>query len=81
MDLDLDEQEETLYADGFESALLGHVHQFNRKIAVYNYDACIRILMDRDGMSHEDAVEFMDFNVLSAWIGPYTPAFTSEWVS
>jgi hypothetical protein len=61
--------------------LLGHVYQFNRKIAVYNYDACIQILMDRDGMSEEDAVEFMDFNVLQAWIGPYTPAFTNEWGS
>jgi len=37
--------------------------------------------MDRDGMSEEDAVEFMDFNVLQAWIGPYTPAFTNEWGS
>lgn len=64
-----------LLADGFEDALVGFGYQFNYPIAVYNRDKCIEILMDRDGMSDIDAIEFFDFNVAGAWAGKSTPVF------
>ena len=64
-----------LLADGFEAALVGFGYQFNYPIAVYNRDKCIEILMDRDGMSDIDAIEFFDFNVAGAWAGTSTPVF------
>jgi len=64
-----------LLADGFEAALVGFGYQFNYPIAVYNRDKCIEILMDRDGMSDIDAIEFFDFNVAGAWVGKSTPVF------
>jgi hypothetical protein len=68
--------EEALLADGFEDALVGHTQGPNL-VAVYDYDICIQILMDRDEMSCMDAVEFMDFNVLGAYVGEKTPVFVS----
>lgn len=70
-------EEEALLADGFEEALLGHT-QGSNIVAVYDYDMCVHILMERDGMTCEEAVEFMDFNVTSAYVGEKTPIFISQ---
>jgi len=66
---------EALLADGFDSALVGVVRQFTKTVALYNYDACVEILMSRDEMTQEDAIEFMEYNVVGAWVGENTPAF------
>jgi hypothetical protein len=29
--------------------------------------------MERDGMECEDAIEWMEFNVVGAWMGEHTP--------
>ncbi len=69
---------EALLADGFEDALIGTMRRFNvGPIALYDYDKCIKILMGRDGMSYEEAVEFFEFNTIGAWVGDGTPAFAN----
>lgn len=65
---------EILLADGFEDAFLGIAFQFNNPIAIFDYEKCLQILIE-DGMSIEDAEEYLEFNVTSAWIGKNTPAF------
>lgn len=70
--------ENTLYANGFEDALLGIGLQFNRELAIYDYDKCVDILMSRDDMTEEEAVEFMEFNVVGAYLGTYTPVFLTK---
>ena len=35
-------------------------------------------LIARDGMEYDDAVEWMEFNVVGAWLGPHTPAWLVE---
>jgi len=67
------EEHPTLLADGFSGAFIGYGYQFNNRVAVYDYDECIKILM-RD-MSYEEAIEYMDFNVTGAYVGPTTPVF------
>lgn len=67
---------EALLADGFESALIGHT-QGSNVVAVYDYDLCVHILMERDDMTCEDAVEFMEFNVVGSYVGEKTPIFIS----
>jgi hypothetical protein len=63
-------------ADGFEDAFMGIAESFRSKPkALYNSEKCIDVLMERDGMSYEDAMEFFSFNVEQAYIGEYTPAF------
>ena len=66
----------TLVADGFEGALVGYARRCGQpEIAIYDYEKAVQILMDRDGMSYEDAVEWMEFNVVGAWVGPGTPGW------
>jgi hypothetical protein len=31
--------------------------------------------MDRDGMTEEEAFEYLEFNTLGAWVGEETPMF------
>jgi hypothetical protein len=71
------ETSEALLADGFEDALLGFGRQCNRDVAVYDTDRCLGILQSRDDMSEEDALEYFEFNVAGAWVGPNTPIFMS----
>jgi len=63
------------FADGFNDALIGVGYQFNQKLAVYDYNKCINILCDRDGMTIEEAGEYMEYNVVGAWVGDGTPIF------
>lgn len=66
--------EETLYATGFDAALLGIGVQFNKELAIYDYSKCIEILI-QDGMTSEEADEWMSYNVLGSYVGEHTPIF------
>ena len=71
--------EKPLLADGFDSAVLGLSRgTLGEDVAVYSIDKCIQVLVKRDGMSEDEAIEFMDFNVLDAFMGPMTPIFVYE---
>lgn len=67
--------EEALLADGFSDALVGWDN--SSMCAVYDYEKCCDVLMERDGMDYEDAHEYMQFNVINAVIGDYMPSFIS----
>ncbi len=70
------DDENILYADGLEDAFMGIIHsKGSQPKACYDYYKCIDLFKNRDGMSHEEAVEFFDFNVGDAYMGEYTPAF------
>lgn len=65
-----------LQADGFEDALIGiGMKKGSEDSLVYDYEKCVEILIERDGMSHEEAIEWMEFNVVDAYVGPTTPIF------
>ena len=70
--------EDALTADGFEDAFMGVCHQYGRPpVAAYDYDGCIKLL-ERDSMSHDEAQEYFDFNVIGAWVGESTPVFVTR---
>jgi hypothetical protein len=69
---------EILLADGFDDALMGFGEVGGKLVAVYDRKRCIEVLMTRDSMSEEDAVEHFDFNVTGAFVGPRTPAFVTD---
>lgn len=66
--------QEILIPNGFEEAFMGVAVQFDNHIPIFNRSKCLDILISQ-GMSFEEAQEFFDFNVQSAWHGPNTPAF------
>ena len=73
-----EEAEGALLADGFEQALIGYGYQFNYPVAVYSRKRCMDILVERDEMSYEDAMEYFDFNVAGAYVGESTPIFLDD---
>ena len=73
------DHENILYADGLEDAFIGIIHsKGSQPKACYDYDKCINIFKSRDGMTHEEAIEWMDYNVVGAWVGETTPIFVHE---
>ena len=69
-----------LMADGFEEALVGFGTRFNSPVTIYDLNKCIGVLVERDGMSREEAEEYMDFNVLGAYVGEETPIFLGDYI-
>lgn len=76
----MEQYEGCLMADGFEEALIGFGTRFNNPVTIYDLNKCIAILVDGDGMSHEEALEYMDFNVLGAYVGEETPIFLGDYI-
>lgn len=70
--------DEFLIADGFNDAVIGIDSGLDR--LVYSSEKCVEILMERDGMSFDEAVEFFEYNVAGAYVGELTPIFVyCEW--
>ena len=63
--------------DGFDDAIVGpaSIWRSNSMVSVLVYDAELMrsILMNRDGMSAEDAREFIEFNIEGGYLGIKTP--------
>lgn len=67
-----------LTADGFDSCFIGYFQRAGGiHLAVYDYDLCIDLLMS-EGLSWEDSIEHMEFNVVGGWVGEGTPAFMQK---
>ncbi len=66
---------EMLVADGLDAAIIGISEGVCEPVVAYSYDKCIEIFRVRDGMTEEEALEHMSFNVAGAYVGPRTPIF------
>ena len=69
------EEEECLTADGFDNALVGCTYGAN-VVAVYDINKMVETLME-DGVDYEDAVDFLDYNVVGAHLGEKTPLYVN----
>jgi hypothetical protein len=64
--------EEALVWDGFDEALIGFGQRCGMgPVAVYDYEKMVEILME--DMTVDEAHEYLEYNVLGAYIGEYTP--------
>lgn len=67
----------TLFADGFDDAIIG-VH-FDRMNGIHRivYDSwkMIDVLCKRDSMTRVEAIEYLDFNTWTAHAGKGTPIY------
>ena len=72
-------EEKLIKADGLEDAIIGVGSRINMpEVLIYSYNKCVKIFMERDGMTHEEAIEWMEYNVVGAWVGETTPIFVHE---
>jgi len=72
---------ELLQADGFDEAIVGYAEVWTDKgrgiVMAYDREKCIDVLMERDGMDRDEAVEYFEFNVAGAYVGEMTPCFVT----
>jgi hypothetical protein len=63
--------------DGLDDSIFGQASVWNGnervEVLVYDADLMIKVFVDRDGMSEEEANEYILFNIEGAYIGKDTP--------
>lgn len=77
-----------LFADGLDDAILGvddnrwakdrDKDDDSTERVVYSVKKIIQTLMDRDGMTYEEAREFYDYNIVGGYVGVHTPVFAED---
>ncbi len=71
--LEVYQDEELLMVDGFDEAVRG-VEALKMRL-VYDINKMRAILVERDKMTFEDAMDFLDHNVLGSYVGEQTPIY------
>jgi len=66
-------EKEQIKADGFDEAIIGQEYHDGRY--VYSIERILEILMLRDDMTMEDAMDFFSFNIGGAYVGEMTPLY------
>tara|TARA_B100000085_G_scaffold276326_1_gene295308 strand:+ start:4096 stop:4455 length:360 start_codon:yes stop_codon:yes gene_type:complete len=66
---------EAMFADGFDESIMGY--SSDGKV-IYSADQIIGTLMNRDGMTQEEATEYFNFNIECAFVGEFTPIYMYE---
>lgn len=68
-------KEELLIVDGFDEAVIGI--DFNSERLIYLFKKCVDILIE-SSMSEEDAIEYLSFCVVTAYVGENTPIWCKD---
>ena len=67
--------DEVLYPTGYEDCIVGVAVRFGgEQVAVMDLDKMLT-KMQQDGMTCEEALEFYEFNIVGAYVGPNTPVY------
>jgi hypothetical protein len=70
---------EALVCDGFDEAIIGMAERINLgPVVAYDVEKILQIMVERDGMTYEEAQEFFDYNIIGAWMGEFTPIFITK---
>jgi hypothetical protein len=48
---------------------------------IYSGEKIVKVLMERDGMTKEEAYEFVDFNIAGAYMGEETPVIVWPYIN
>lgn len=70
-----EDEDKAILLKGLNQAIIGKT---SRGKVVYDVESIIQILISRDSMSREEAIEFFDMNVDCLYAGAMTPIFVFE---
>lgn len=68
---------ELLFMDGLDDAIIGVAERDSHPIVAYSIMKILESLVER-GMDMHEAREYMDFNILGAYVGEYTPLIVDD---
>lgn len=70
------EGEELMSVDGFDRAVVGVGERMGSSpFLVYDKLLMVEMLVQRDKMGYEEALEFFNYNILGSYVGESTPVF------
>jgi len=61
---------------GFDDAIIGYAKRWygeTHATAIYDIELMADVLVNRDGMTREEADEYIEFNILGGYIGEDAP--------
>lgn len=67
--------QEFMFADGLDQAIIGICDQSGR--VIYSIKKIMKILV-KQGLTSEEAREHLEFNITGAWVGDQTPIFCDD---
>jgi len=67
--------DKTLFADGFDDAIIGLNYKSGYHRVVYDGKKMVEKLVKDDDMTEEDAMEWLQFNTFNAYMGKGTPLY------
>lgn len=71
--------EGAIILDGLDDAIIGIAEEFgNGYRIVYSKSKIFSILMNRDGMTEEEAIEFYEYNILGLYASPQNAIFFED---
>ena len=74
-----EQKDPTLYADGFDKAIIGFAEEWIEvPRVIYSKAKMQDILIEEEGMSVEEALEYLEFNVWGAYVGEGTPIYAND---
>jgi len=73
-DFFIERDEDVLLMDGFDEAFIGYSQRINEPmLAVYSWEKMVDVCVKRDGMTYDEATEYIEYNCTGAWVGERTP--------
>jgi len=72
-----DSKDQTMFANEFDEAIIGLDTSAEIFRVVYDIDKIIEILMERDEMTEEDALEHFSYNIQGSYVGKGTPIYVN----
>lgn len=71
--------EGAIILDGLDEAIMGIAEEFgNGYRIVYSKSKIFGVLMNRDGMTEEEAIEFYEYNILGLYASPQNAIFFED---
>ena len=70
-------EDEFLKADGLDEAIIGY-DDFSGRL-IYSMTKIINILIEDDGMTEEDALEYYYYNIHGGYVGEKTPIWCNDY--
>ena len=68
-----------LFADGFDAAIIGVCGGHDSGRVAYSVQEMIKICEEQWDMPYDEAVEYLEFNTLGAYVGEKTPLYIESW--
>ena len=68
-----------LFADGYDSAIIGVAIGFDSERVVYDVEKMIEVCMKDANIPYEEASEWLEYNTFGAYVGDNTPIYMEKY--